>query len=98
MENCKKKAFEFWVLKIWIIGDLIKPFESQYIENARTALFSKRRLFTNLGPHLQLDSDYTLFLLIRRRECVGVQCMIFRAVWVPYKSRDSCVDVYFPTF
>ena len=43
MENCKKKAFEFWVLKIWIIGDLIKPFESQYIENARIALFSKKR-------------------------------------------------------
>ena len=43
MENCKKKAFEFWVLKIWIIGDLIKPFESQCIENARTALFSKRK-------------------------------------------------------
>ena len=43
MENCKKKAFEFWVLKKWIIGDLIKPFESQCIENARTALFSKRK-------------------------------------------------------
>ena len=29
---------------------------------------------------------------------MGVQCMIFRSDWVPHKSRDSCVDAYYPTF